>query len=403
MLKRFEVTNFKNFKEKFVFDLSDTKGYAFNEECVKDGIVKTGLIYGANGCGKSNLGYAIMDIKNHITDDKIPEVYLNNKTYSNADTHSSIAEFTYVFQFGESTVEYSYGKVAANFLLYENVIIDGNQVLTIDRRKSNDAVILLKGAETLNSSLPGTNVSIIKYVVNNSLLVPSPQNIVFNNFNDFINIIRPISLLNSPADFRLSHEKSFYDSIIDTEQGYTLDQFESFLNDAGVKCNLTEIDGHNGSRIAFKFKHQSLDFLMNASKGTLVLSSLYEEMLLIKLKIKNIRSYSQAFQQDLNNANIQLPIDKVQYKHFPFVFIDEFDAFYHHAVSKLIVKTFRDMDVQVVFTTHNTSIMTNDLLRPDCNFLMQKDEVKPLHRYTDRELRFAHNIEKMYKAGVFSE
>ncbi len=71
MLKRFEVTNFKNFKEKFVFDLSDTKNYSFNEECVENGIVKTGLIYGANGCGKSNLGYAIMDIKTHLSDDKI--------------------------------------------------------------------------------------------------------------------------------------------------------------------------------------------------------------------------------------------------------------------------------------------------------------------------------------------
>ena len=53
-------------------------------------------------------------------------------------------------------------------------------------------------------------------------------------------------------------------------------------------------------------------------------------------------------------------------------------------------------------TTHNTSIMTNDLLRPDCYFLMNGKGIKSLANCTPKELREAHNIEKMYKAGAFS-
>ena len=62
MLKKFEVTNFKNFKDTLSFDLSNTKMYEFNVECVSKGVVNKSLVYGYNGIGKSNLGFAIFDL-----------------------------------------------------------------------------------------------------------------------------------------------------------------------------------------------------------------------------------------------------------------------------------------------------------------------------------------------------
>ena len=69
----------------------------------------------------------------------------------------------------------------------------------------------------------------------------------------------------------------------------------------------------------------------------------------------------------------------------------------------MIVRSLRDMPCQAVLTTHNTSIMSNDLLRPDCYFIMSDADIKPMHQFTEKELRKAHNIEKMYRAGVFNE
>jgi DNA replication protein DnaC len=68
MLTKFSVSNFKGFNQDFVFDFSDTNGYEFNKSCVKNGIVNNALIYGHNGVGKSNLGFAIFDIIGHLTD-----------------------------------------------------------------------------------------------------------------------------------------------------------------------------------------------------------------------------------------------------------------------------------------------------------------------------------------------
>ncbi len=396
MLKRFEVTNFKNFKEKFVFDLSNTKDFQFNTEAVQNGIVKTGLIYGANGCGKSNLGLAIMDIRNHISDEKIPQDYLNKYTYSNADTDSGLVEFTYIFQSGEYIVEYRYGKVAANELVYEEVIVDGKQVLYIDRRKANDALIKLEGTETLQAHLPSSNISIVKYVVNNSTPKTTKENILFNNFYILIQSLKSFASVDTPHSFRSFQGNNYYEMIVDENSEYSLKRFEYFLNDAGVNCTLTTIDGHDGPRIAFVFATRSLDLLENASSGTLALCSLYAELRYIEEEVENVRRHS----IDLLE---KFKIQDGAMLYSPIIFCDEFDAFYHHSLSKLVVKTFRDLDAQVILTTHNTSIMTNDLLRPDTCFVMDSETISPLHERTIKDLRKAHSLEKMYRAGAFDE
>jgi hypothetical protein len=52
-------------------------------------------------------------------------------------------------------------------------------------------------------------------------------------------------------------------------------------------------------------------------------------------------------------------------------------------------------------STHNTYLMTNDLLRPDCNFILNNNQIKSLRDCTEKDLRFGHNIEKLYRGGAF--
>ena len=86
-----------------------------------------------------------------------------------------------------------------------------------------------------------------------------------------------------------------------------------------------------------------------------------------------------------------------------FVFIDEFDAFYHFEVSESVQKRLGKISgVQIFTTTHNTDLMSNDLLRPDCYFLLKDNKIKAISDLTEKELRQAHNLQQMYKAGAFN-
>ena len=86
-----------------------------------------------------------------------------------------------------------------------------------------------------------------------------------------------------------------------------------------------------------------------------------------------------------------------------FVFIDEFDAFYHYELSEAVQRRLKNIHgVQIFTTTHNTDLMSNDILRPDCYFLLRDNNIKAISELTEKELRQAHNLQKMYKAGAFN-
>ena len=61
MLKKFSVENFKGFKDKITLDIGSPSNYGFHPEIIEGNCITKGIIYGINGCGKSNLGLAIFD------------------------------------------------------------------------------------------------------------------------------------------------------------------------------------------------------------------------------------------------------------------------------------------------------------------------------------------------------
>ena len=87
-----------------------------------------------------------------------------------------------------------------------------------------------------------------------------------------------------------------------------------------------------------------------------------------------------------------------------FLFIDEFDAFYHYELSKKVLKFIAELNnVQAMLTSHNTSLISNTILRPDCYLNISNGKVAPFTSLTNRELRVVHNLEKMYRNGEFNE
>lgn len=382
MLVKFSVKNFKNFKDWFHLDLSDVKSYAFNPQCVRDGIVTKALIYGPNGCGKTNLGRAIFDIQTHLTDEKIGESYSSN--YLNADTDNELAEFSYTFTFGDSTLEYCYGKKKAAFPEYERLLLNGVEIISSDRASSSVINVDLRGAESINRDMGDKEISAVKYVLNNAILTEDLSRAILYCFDIFVQTM----MFDRAVDSSFVHRPetfNYLEKILSDRPGvgddFGIRDFEEFLNSFGVNCKLAVIEEGSSKRVVFRFGNRDVDFSSAASTGTLGLATLYVRLFFLRQRI------SASSIEGLSFA--------------PFIYIDEYDAFYHYKASEMLVKQLREYQCQAILTTHNTAIMSNDVLRPDCYFIMSDKDVKPLFRFTDKELRKAHNIEKMYRAGVF--
>lgn len=369
MITKFEVKNFKNFDDWFCFDLSNTKNYSFRPECVNDGVVSKALIYGPNGSGKSNLGFAMLDLTRHLSGDRIASD--NYEHYFPIGTEYELAEFRYHFIFEGDAVTYSYGKSDKDTLVHESLSIQGEQVLQVDRRESNSASIKLLGAETLKTDMGESAISLVTYVKNNSVLDDNRQNELFNKF---IKQASGMLFFRSLKDYRSLGAKLRHKTVSEfLSSEDKVSHLEKFLNDAGIRCALELVETDADPVLMFVKNGKKAPFAEIASTGTHSLVVLYFW-----------------WQQLEVNPDIS------------FVYIDEFDAFYHHDLSRLVIRQLCELSAQVILTTHNTSIMSNDILRPDCYFLMDKEQIHSLSDRTDKELRSAHNIEKMYRAGAFS-
>ena len=97
MLKLFEVSGFKSFKETVRMDFSDIRDYKFNSHCITNNLISKAIIYGKNAIGKSNFGLALFDVVSHLSSKNVtPNMY---DYYLNASSLSDYAEFRYVFEF----------------------------------------------------------------------------------------------------------------------------------------------------------------------------------------------------------------------------------------------------------------------------------------------------------------
>lgn len=88
-----------------------------------------------------------------------------------------------------------------------------------------------------------------------------------------------------------------------------------------------------------------------------------------------------------------------------FVIIDDFLNIYNcDYMKKLCYYVFKKLqNIQTLIIVDNSFYCTNDLLRPDCNFLVTKDSATSFKNATNKELRYAHNIEKLLRGGTFNK
>ena len=364
MLTKFAVKNFRGFAERIEWDLSHPSNYTFNTNAIKDGIIKNGIIYGPNGSGKTNFSVALFDIVNHLTQKfKKPEYY-QNFVYG-GDTSLNV-DFEYTFKFGNHEVEYQYSKNVLGVLINEALEVDGVEIFkrTMSSLKLDEKQFPINKDAKRNLQMNANSISIVNYLLTSYPLAKDHYLIQMRNFVDTMLWFRCLKV----------NEYMGFDNMVTILDEYIIKNnlvkdFSDFLeNVSGQKFEF--VQSRDTDKMLFcKIGNGTIAFDLISSTGTQSLKLLY-------FWLKKMGQAS-------------------------FVFIDEFDAFYHFKLAFEVCKQLFNLDCQVFTSSHNTYLMTNELLRPDCNFILQNNKIKPLQSCTEKELRFGHNIEKIYRAGAF--
>lgn len=367
MLRKFTIENFKCFKKKFVLDLSTPGNYSFNKECIRNSTIDKAAIYGINGIGKSNFGLAVFDIVNTLTDkNKLIHKYSN---FLNLNSEKPSSRFEYEFDFDGDIVLYKYSKRSVNELIEESLSINGLEMLYYDFREKK-GFSSFEGSEKLNLNSDSSN-SRTKFVMETSILNPeNKENIVLGKFKKFVNNMLLFYSLKENNFIGFKQNGSMIENLI-IEAGKVKD-FENFVNSEGLDIHLTVVDTPEGKKLYFKYQNGMAYFFNECSTGMSSLILIYSWLL------------------EISNCS--------------FVYIDEFDAFYHYELAEMIVKKLKSYtNTQIIVTTHNTDLMNNDLMRPDCYFILNNEKIDSLNHLTEKDLRLAHNLQKMFKAGSFNE
>ena len=365
MLTKFTVKNYRGFSEKLTFDLSRPSKYDFNSEAVKNGFIKDAIVYGPNGSGKSNLGFAIFDIVHHLTLKTKQADYGRNFAYAGAMAHPVFFEYTFVF--GKDTVVYSYAKNYLTLLIEERLSVNGEEWFHRNGGLSlrTDLFPISEETKTMWTN-PANNSSFVNFLLST---FPLDSNNPLVKMNVFVN---------NMLFFRNLDQRSY----IGYEVGIT--SIEQYVIQHNLVSDL--------STFLFDISGQKFEFMPTLPSDTFLTC--------------NIKGTPYPFNLILSTGTNSLLLFYYWYVHMrelPFVFIDEFDAFYHFELSKKVCKKLFELSqTQVILTTHNTHLMSNDLLRPDCNFILDTNIIKPLNERTEKELRLGHNIEKLYRGGTFS-
>lgn len=376
MLKRFSVRNYKNFKDEIIINFGNVAGYQFCTDCIAEGIISKMLIYGRNATGKTNLGKALMDIRSTMFSES---GYVGNEAFLNADSTQDTAEFSYTFMADKKEMIYKYTRLSNQELKDEELIIDDisifrcdflNDVYTFDNLKHVDAetAIVARYLQAIEESNE-PKLPFLRWLIGNVALKNDSILIYLANY-----VRRMVMVtVGNEMPYRIRRiGGTFFESLENEER---LKDLEDFLNAMGIECELVLKKLPDGQSELY-FAHEKLvPFYLNASSGTLALVDLYRRLI------------PKAWDASL-------------------VYLDEFDAFYHYEMAENVIKFFKKKYpyCQMIMTSHNTNLMTNRLMRPDCMFVLSRQgTLTALCDATTRELREGHNLEKMYISGEFEK
>ncbi len=366
MLLRFSVSGYRGFDGPIEIDFTDKKNYQFGKDCVRGEVLDKIVIVGGNGAGKTNFGYALVDIITTVTGFTRDIGQMDERCFLNGYSREGKAEFCYEFIHRGSRIEYSYSKGSPTSILSERLVVDRSTLFDYSASDPASGTYDLARLGLAMDDVTGLDgsVSLIRTCSEKRRTSGDPA------------IEAVWRFARQALYYRAMWKKDEHIGLMDTDddvEGYIIDngyleEFLEFLKDVGLECgNICP----SGRELAIRTGEKEIPFADAASRGTMIMCRLF-------CWIKRCRD-SEAL-----------------------IFFDDFDDMFHFATARAaITRIISSNRSQCIFVTHNSGLITNDFLRPDCCFILESGRLSSLASRTEKDIRKGHNLEKMLRDGVF--
>lgn len=384
MLVQFSMKNVLSFKDEAVLDMTAISAYKEHKENLinisdkcKDKVVSVVTIYGANASGKSNL-YAgmkgfqriISESLNNVDDDDKPAIDKYYNPYSFEDKHDN-SEYQIIEII--NGVEYKYGfeyndkRVVTEWLYLKKLSTNRTSIiLERDGGTINFGATVRRECDMFKEQIP-TETLVLSFL--NKLKVKTKV------FEDVYSAIMDILVVPSNFCEDSGILKMMLPEIIDNHK----DELLRFLGaiDTGIKdINYVEREG--------KIEFNTFHYGKNGKKYSLNLGLESEGT------IKSVILFIY--------ARVAILYEKS-------IFVDELNTKLHPLLLKFIIDLFynKKSKAQLIYTTHDTTLMDRHFFRRDQIWFVQKDEFgcSQLFALSDFKVRSDASFEKDYLAGVY--
>ena len=434
MLRKIKITNFRSFRKEISFSMTPTKErihrneQVFLSHCGGSELLRSGVVFGANGSGKSNLIQAIVFAQRLIARGLRPNNPINHNPFKlDRDSMKSPSKFYFEFQTLEKAYSYEF------HLTNEAVIFEKLSELN----KSSEKVCFIRTTNKETSVEFGAMI--------NRLNKSDLQNITFIGSGTRPNQLFLTETIDRNVDLFESAYKWFTDSIrVFSPQsiGHGIEfkmeddqRFASFLKKLlsefdpsiqNISKDFVPADRAKGipqavlNEIKAEIDDDGAIFIQNPFDGNRsVVMKKDGELTVLKLYIE--RKYIGSaglvtFDLEEESDGIRRLIDlaplfyELLYSDKPIVaFIDELDRSLHPMATRKLIELFFSRTLesgaksQVITTTHNSVLFDLELLRKDEIWFVEKSDgasnLKSLQR--DFSPRYDKDIRKDYLNGKY--
>lgn len=398
MLLEFACSNHKSIRDKVFFSMLTGSDSVHEEQVVKINdtkILKSAVIYGANGSGKSNFVNAISFVKNLVSNSILYQPgqgirYIPHKM-SGYESDS-----TYYIQFLVENIRYVYGFTLNNMLVVDEFLYyhpNGRKTKVFERDAASfKAGSKFQGVFERCKDVLKPNRLLLSCAANFSNVDPIDK--VFKFFVDGL-VIYDAEIQDDWMNYSLyqmNRNKELKSRVLSI-----LQNFSTGIKDVEVKIDKHEIDSAMlPPFLSDEFKRLILEEKVDSISAKIVYENFETDLMMEESSgIKKLFGLLCPFLDIILNGKVMI--------------CDELETNLHEWIVRELVKGFVNNKTnkfpQLIFTTHETGLLGLDLFRRDQIWFT---EMKSLDRSTDlyslaelRNVRKDENFGKGYISGKY--